>query len=353
MSFKGVKIGYVPYLPDLSQPADRRRFPFFAKSNDVTFEVADINKVYDIVLLTAPANLTKWLIYRKNHPSTKFIFEMVDSLILPSDTFTNLFQGIGRFVLAKETQLSLTYRRVLIEWIKVADVVICSSSKMKKIIQQWNDNVFISLDYMQNEVKKRKSNYAIDGKMKLVWEGQSVVLKHLTEFKNVFKEVNSFCELHIITDKEYPSYGNLINRRVDNILKKLPIETVFHPWEMYKNYEILTACDCGIIPLKKANRMAWHKPANKLISFWFAGIPTLVSDTPAYVELMNDANCQMYCRNNEEWISKIKEVANISAEKRKNIAEQNFKFVENTYSNKAITDTWWKIFDLIRERLGS
>ncbi len=62
--------------------------------------------------------------------------------------------------------------------------------------------------------------------MKLVWEGQSVVLKHLLEFKSVFKEINSICELHVITDKKYPCYGNLINRDVQTILNKLPIKTV-------------------------------------------------------------------------------------------------------------------------------
>ena len=95
MEFKKLKIGYVPYLPDLSQPADRRRFPYFAKRNNVQFEVADKNKPYDIILLTASSNLSGWLIYKKKHPKTKFIFEMVDSLIFSSNIFNTLFKGIG------------------------------------------------------------------------------------------------------------------------------------------------------------------------------------------------------------------------------------------------------------------
>src|SRR5665213_1032485 len=138
MDFKKLKIGYVPYLPDLSQPADRRRFPFFAKQHQVNFEIAQFNKNYDIILLTATANLTKWLLYKKNHPNTKFIFEMVDSLILPSDTFSKLFKGVGRFVIGKDSIPKLDFRRVLIQWLKSADAVICSSSKMKRIIEQWN-----------------------------------------------------------------------------------------------------------------------------------------------------------------------------------------------------------------------
>ncbi|HZW70245.1 MAG TPA: hypothetical protein VFF57_05190, partial [Hanamia sp.] len=103
MSIKDLKIGYVPYLPDLSQPGDRRRFPFFAKRYDIKFEIAQFERNYDIILVTATSNLSKWLLYKKNHPKTKFIFEMVDSLILPSDTFSKLFKGVGRFVIGKES----------------------------------------------------------------------------------------------------------------------------------------------------------------------------------------------------------------------------------------------------------
>lgn len=352
MEFGDLKIGYVPYLPDLSQPADRRRFPFFAKTNSLPFEIADVNKSYDVILLTAPANLTQWLHYKRKNPSTRFIFEMVDSLILPSDTFSDLFKGIGRYMMGKEKDLAFNFRHLLIRWIRLADMVICSSSEMKKIISQWNKNVIISLDYMQNEIITLKQDYHISGKMKLVWEGQSVVARHLLDFKDVFKQVNSFCEFHVITDEKYPSYGNLIKRDVNTILNELPIETVLHPWEIYKNYEMLVQCDCGIIPLNKKNKMAWHKPANKLISFWFAGLPALVSDTPAYLEFMETANSTMFCRNTDEWVAKIKVVRDRSPDQRKAEALKNLSFVRNHYSNQAISATWFEVFSRIMVSKG-
>lgn len=345
MNFKELKIGYVPYLPDLSQPGDRRRFPLFAKNNNVPFEVADNNKEYDIILLTATANLSKWLFYKKKHPGTKFIFEMVDSLILPSDTFTNLFKGVGRFIIQKEALPYFDFRKILIEWLKIADVVICSSTKMKRVIEQWNKNVFVSLDYMQNEIKTVKNNFTISGKMKLVWEGQSVVLRNLLDFKEVFEQVNSFCELHIITDRKYPSYGNLIKRDVHTVLNKLPIKTIFHEWKMFKNYEMLSSCDCGIIPLNKNNKMVWHKPANKLISFWFAGVPAIVSGTPAYVEMMDVSGTKLYCSNTAEWIAKITEIYEMTAEQRKLLSEKNLDFVKNNFSNSSIDSTWYQVFE--------
>ena len=79
--YKDLRIGYVPYAPDLSHPDDRGRFPYFAKRNGISYEIANTNKTYDVVLLPAPANLSKWLLYKQRNPRTKFIFLMLDSLI--------------------------------------------------------------------------------------------------------------------------------------------------------------------------------------------------------------------------------------------------------------------------------
>lgn len=345
MNFEELKIGYVPYLPDLSQPGDRRRFPFFAKNNHIKFEIADQNSHYDIILLNAYANLGQWLVYKKKNPGTRFIFEMIDSLIFYPNLFDTLFKGIGKYIQGKESAFHLNYTNILIEWIKAADLVLCSSTGTKNVIEQWNKNVIVSLDYMQNEVIKKKSDYAINGKMKLVWEGQGVVCRHLLHYKELFKRINSFCDLYIITDEIYPKYGGLIKRDISTIIDQLPITTFFHKWEIYKNFEKLIEYDCGIIPLDKKNKMAFYKPANKLISFSFAGLPTVVTDTPAYIEFMKGAGTDLYCANIDEWVSKLKSMKEISAEERQQIAAKNLDYVTKNYSNEALDLSWYRIFD--------
>jgi glycosyltransferase involved in cell wall biosynthesis len=343
MDFKEVKIGYVPYSPDLSQPADRRRFPYFAKRNGVTFEIADTNKFYDVVLLPAPSNLSQWLVYKKKHPDTRFIFEMVDSLIFSTDTFNTLFRGVGRFLQRREKYLYPDFKTPVIKWLKIADVVICSSTELKRIIDKWNRNVIISLDYLQNEARSLKKEYEVADKLKLVWEGQGGVLPHFLHFKEVFQKVSSFCELHVITDEKYTAYGNMIYKDVSKILDQLPITTIFHKWEIYKNYQELSKYDCGIIPLNKKNAFGWHKPANKLISFWFTGLPTLVSNTPAYTEMMNDAGENLYCSSNEEWVAKIHRIKNMKAEERSALAQKNLKYVNQHFSDEALDLVWFKV----------
>ncbi len=344
MAFKELKIGYVPYRPDLSQPGDRRRFPFFAKQHHINFEIAQFDKNYDIILLTATANLSKWLWYKKKHADTKFIFEMVDSLIFPSDLFDTLFKGFGKYLLKKESSLFINYKNLIVQWIKSADLVICSSTELMNNVKRWNENVLLSLDYLQNEYKHTKTDYSINGKMKLLWEGQGVILSQFLFFKEMLQQVSSFCELHILTTEKYPLYGNLVHRDVKKLLKNLPIDTVFHKWDLKKNGKIFNQCDCGIIPISPKNKLAWYKPANKLISFWFSGLPTIVSNTPAYSELMNNANSDLYCSNIDEWVSKLKWMKELNEDERKEIAMKNLNYSILNFSNEAIDETWINIF---------
>ena len=44
-------------------------------------------------------------------------------------------------------------------------------------------------------------------------------------------------------------YGKLIHVDVHKILKQLPIDTIYHKWDLNNNYKVFYKCDCGIIPL--------------------------------------------------------------------------------------------------------
>ncbi|MEO6820866.1 MAG: hypothetical protein ABI266_02340 [Ginsengibacter sp.] len=350
MNFENLKIGYVPYSPDLSHPADRRRFPYFAQKNNVSFEIANPRSNYDVILLHGQANLSEWLFYKKKHLKTKFIFEMNDSVIFSSDLFRSLFKGAGRFLLGRERQFYLNYKAPVKKWLRLADLVICSSEDVKKSIQHFNQKIIVCLDYLESEYRFLKKDFTIGDKLKLVWEGRGDVLPHLLYFKRYFAEVSSFCELHIITSEKYPAYGNILEKKTAQILDKLPIKTIFHQWEIDTKDTLLTECDLGIIPLNSKNEFAWHKPANKLISYWFTGLPALVSDTPAYVNMMNSAGEKLFAGSMDEWIAKTHEVKNMTVQDRERLAKNNHGFVESHYSDQALDNIWIDLFNKAADR---
>jgi hypothetical protein len=339
------KIGYVPYSDNLSQPGDRRRFPHFAKRKNIDYEIADPHKKYDLILLTAPGNLGRWLLYKKRNPDTIFIFEMVDSLIFSPDFLSRFFKGIGRFLWRKDSLLYFNYRQLIIKWIEISDMVLCSSTGIKSKILPWNKNVVVSLDYLEDEYTSVKKDFEINEKMKLVWEGQGSVLPHFLHFKKLFKKINSFCELHVITTEKYSLFGGVDKRDTKKMLKKLPIKSVFHKWDIKNKDAIISQCDCGIIPLNRKHLFGWHKPANKLISFWFTGLPTIVSDTPAYKELMNEAGDNLYCANIDDWIKNIHLLKNMTPSERENISIRDRAFAQKNYSDEALDKVWEQIFE--------
>jgi len=347
MIYRNLKIGYVPYLNDMSQPGNRRRFPYFAKRKNIKFEIANPKADYDIVLLVGQANISEWILYKRKHPQTKFIFEMTDSVIFTSDIFRTVFKGIGRFILRRETVLYFNYKKPVEKWLEMADVVICSSREVKESIKHFNKNIIISLDYLESEYRFLKKDYTTGQSLKLVWEGLGVTLHHLLTFKELFKELSSFCELHVITSQKFPGWGNLTNKRVHAILKQLPIKTVFHEWDINTKDQILSACDLGIIPLNKKNLFAWHKPANKLISFWFTGLPAIVSNTPAYMDIMQATNHTYYCGPTSEWIRKIKEFNELSEAESRSIAEKNHEYVQTHCSDAVLDEVWMEILNKV------
>lgn len=349
MNLKELRIGYVPYLPDLSQPGDRRRFPHFAKRQHIPFEIAQTEKEYDIVLLTATSNQTKWLNYKRRHPKTKFIFEMVDSLVFPFTLFSTLFKGVGRYLIGKESRPLLIYDRILHEWIRIADCVICSNEALKEYVLKINNNAILSLDYLQSEYSTRKQNFEIEGKIKLVWEGQSNVLPQFFSIKNVLKELSSICELHVITTEKYPVISKVYFRSVHLLLDKLPIDTYFHKWDINTHTKILASADCAIIPIDSKNKLTWAKPANKLISFWFTGIPSLVSATPAYKQLMDEAGTGIYCSSTSDWINAIHKIYKMSPVERMHWSERNFHFANKHFSDTTLDEVWKSIFTSVIE----
>lgn len=351
MKPENLRIGYVPYSADLSHPDDRRRFPFFAKRQGISYSLASFDSQYDILILPAPADLTGWWQYRKKHPETIFIFEMVDSLIHQTDAVNTLLKGWGRYFLKKESRPSFIHRNILIRWLKRADIVLCSNPLTVEKVKEWNMNVLYSLDYQEHEYHFLKKDFSIKAKMKLFWEGQGVVLPQVLYFKNVFRRVSSFCEFHVVTSSSVPLHDPFFKIKTQDFLKKLPIECYYHQWDQERNPNLFSQFDCGIIPINPNDGYAWHKPANKLIAFWFSGIPTLTSATPAYSDVASVTSQDFLCHTEDEWVEKLREIYQMNQEQRKAMADRNYGFARKMFSNEEMDRHWEEIFHLAEKCL--
>ena len=87
MRINNIVIGYNPLSKNLSHPADRRRFIFFATYKNIKFEIADYNKKYDYVILTGLSDFTLW----KNYNKGKIIFELLDPYLFENSSYLKNF----------------------------------------------------------------------------------------------------------------------------------------------------------------------------------------------------------------------------------------------------------------------
>ncbi|MCO6497396.1 MAG: glycosyltransferase [Chitinophagaceae bacterium] len=342
------KIGYVPYSADLSQPGDRRRFPYFAGRHNIPFEIADPGKEYETLVLTGSSNLSLWLKYKKKYPGVKVIFEMVDNLIFAPDWYFRMFKGVGRYLNRREKALHLNYSKLVMDWIGLADVVLCSNNVLKEKAKEINPKSFLSPDYLESEYSLRKDDYQLkEEKLNLVWEGLSSLIWPFFEYADLLKEASSFCRLYILSNEKYPAIPGLYHKDVKSRVQQLPIEVTFYPWDLKTHTQIMTKADCAIIPISRKSTFMWNKPGNKLVSFWFLGMPAVTSATPAYQELMQGAGLDYCASDTGDWLEKLRALHAMKPEERKAIAEKGYAFVKENFSDVRLDEIWIKAFDTI------
>lgn len=346
LNWSKIRIGYRPNHKDLSGAGDRRRFVFYAKERGISFEIADPSKQYDVLYLTYGCNITQWMAYKKANPNTKIVFEMVDSYLLEGVGFFVLSRGIVRFITKRESKLYLNYKNAIRKMISVCDAIVCSTPIQMEGISQYNKNVHISLDYFSDDITQYKTSYKSSGKLKLVWEGQGYTVRNLLAINDALGELKDEIELHIVTDPILRFPIKIFNKKTSRILSGLKCEYHIYNWTRQSFSEIITSSDLAIIPISGIKMMR-NKPENKLLLLWEMGIPVLTSDTPAYERVMDKAGLDFYCRNNEEWVRKIRRYKEDTEDKRKSYMSTAAKYLRENHTKDIILKKWDAIFDSV------
>lgn len=352
MKWDCINIGYAPYNKDFSSPGDRRRFVFYANEKKIKFNLADPLSYYDVIYITYGSDLSNWLKYKKENPNVKIVFELIDSYLLEKTTLLTSLRGFIRYISGKESFFHFNYNKLLRKFLVVADAVVCSTYTQKLAVLKYNKNVHISLDYFSEDINFHKTR--IDNnikKIKLVWEGQAYTAENLLSINSVFQKLKNKIELHIITDPTIKFPFKIFNRKTSNILKSLNCLYYIHEWKRSDFCKIISSCDLAIIPISSKSSMMWNKPENKLLLFWQIGIPTLVTNTPAYKQVMSIADLKFCCATSEEWIENIENYINSSIEDKKIAIQKSNIYLQKNHNKDLILKKWDAIFDSLYSKL--
>lgn len=340
LNTSNIKIGWAITNASLDVPAYRRRFGYYLKRREISWEIADINKSYDLVVVHHASDITAW----KDYDKAKIIMDYNDDYLSGARQDVKDFgRGLAKFLLRQWSKLELDYKKAYTKMMARADAIVCCTDATEAQARQYCSNVHQILDMQSDPDWVSKKNYDSGSTFNLLWEGLPGFegLKTLAPILRTFQNKHN-CALHLITALKHGKYLRDVVQihTKDEITSQLNLKQVFlYEWNPYLYSHIATACDLAIIPIDMRIPFLVSKPSNKLIFFWRIGMPTLVDPTPAYVKLMDESGLDMVCHSQDEWMGKLDRFF-LDKEARQTAGVKAKMFVDEHYSEKKLLAKW-------------
>ena len=335
-TLRDARIGYAGYSPDFSAPGDRRRFCAYAAHRGLRFERAQLDRPYDVVLITHNADIPAWVARKKREGGRlTLLFELIDSYFTRTGLVHRLAKGSGRFALGIESRLSPDFLGTLRQACKAADAVICSTEEQWRSIAPLNGNVVISFDEFGDELGVPKRDYGAGERFRLVWEGQSTTLFSLASIAQALNALGDRIELHVVADPLiYRHFGHFGASPAMDSLRAIQCPMVFHPWERSTFTRQIVEADAALVPMDISDSMVLGKPENKLVMLWKLGMPVLAGWTPAYERAMASAGLEQLCRSESDWITRTEQLMAMAPGEREQVARRGRDYAEQAYSRE-------------------
>jgi len=349
MDLTKLRIGYVPYSQTFEKPGDKRRFVHYAKSRNISFEIADPKKSYDLIVLSQVADLSVWPNYDLNG-ETKIVYEAINSyLAVPKGEIKGSLRGLAKYFSGKSKYLRLDEWKAIKSMCSRADAVICSTAEQSNDIKPFCSNVHLILDVHSAVSNRVKMDYKSGKVFNIVWEGMGDNAYQFHLLKNVLAELDTRHEiaLHLVTDLSFFKYlGKYGKKYTSDTLKGLCKRVYLYEWNELMCSEIICSSDLAVIPIDVKNPLVLGKPENKLLLLWRMGIPVVTSSTPAYERAMSKAGKRMTCFNDKEWVSTLEKYI-VSEKSRREAGLAGKTVAETEYSEESTLRKWDDLFDTL------
>jgi glycosyltransferase involved in cell wall biosynthesis len=343
-----MRIGYAPYSRALTQPADRRRFPYYAERRGVAYELAEAGEAYDVVVVTPRADLTAWSSYRPGE--AKLAFDLVDSYLdIPRGDPKALLRGFAKFLAGETRNPFVTYRTALERILRRADAVTCATPEQAAAIRPLCANVHPILDFQTRMVTAVKDDYRAGSPFKLVWEGLGENVRWFSEISGALAAVAARhpLVLHLVTAPRFKQISQRFwTRETAKIAARFFDHVEIHQWTEDSVAEVAKSCDLAVVPLPLDRPLERGKPESKLISFWRMAMPVVTSSTPAYVRTMNAAGQRFHCTTQAEWTDILGRLIE-DEELRREAGTSGRAFAEREYGEERLLAAWDRVFNAL------
>lgn len=335
-----MRIGYSPYSASLTKPGDRRRFPHYARSRGLDFELADPTADYDLVVLSARSDIVRWANIAR---PTRVVYDLIDSyLAIPQTELKARLRGVSKYMIGELDRPVWSYRHAIEAMARRADAVVCSTVEQRRMLEQFCPNVHDILDFHTEIAGTRKAQYESSQPFRLVWEGLPQNLHGFRHIADALARVarDHPLTLRVVTDPYYFEFLDRVwKRSTHRLVRQLFEESELRPWTPETLVTVATNSDLAVIPLDLSDPFAAGKPENKLLVFWRLGVPALVSATPAHVRAMGAAGLDLAVAGPDAWETRLRHlIADETA--RQHAAEQGEQYVASEASEASLTAKW-------------
>lgn len=348
MDLRQLRIGYVPLSRNLDRPGDRRRFVYYAKSRNLSFEIAKPDGKYDVVVVSQSADLSIWSEYDKG--GAKIVYDFIDSyLAVPRNSIKGRLRGLAKYLSGQSRHPRLDHWKALESMCARADAVICTTQEQARDISPFCSNVHLILDVHSMVARTCKTDYQAGEVFNLVWEGIADNVYAFNHLRNVLAKLQARHKiaLHLITDLEFRRYLGLYGKtQTSHLAHGLCDRVYLYEWNEQMCANIICASDLAVIPIDLSDPLVRGKPENKLMLFWRMGVPTVTSATPAYERAMAKAGLRMACHDEIEWFDTLEKYMTDEAARR-SAGLAGKSLAASDYGEEVILRKWDKLFSSI------
>ena len=204
MSQHAINVLYLGNSKDGTAPGDRRRFLTFSKMmpNIKIFFCEEPGISFDILVYAIGGNLSKAL--RLSETIPKLVVDYSNHYLIETSWIKNLVRN-QFFTLTKGHDWTFsTYKKLLKEIIRRADLVIYPSISHEKELSLYNKSIERLTDYFGQETSRIKIESV--PKLELFWEGQAVNLSTLEAIAPLVNSKNNIT-INVVSD---PHFGGRI-----------------------------------------------------------------------------------------------------------------------------------------------
>jgi hypothetical protein len=341
------RIGYVPFSAALDHPADRRRFPAYARSRGISFEIARPDKAYDLVVLSEVADIATWSNYRRG----KLVYDLIDSyLAVPLSDPKQLLRGLAWFAVGRHSRPFFNFPAALARMCRRADAVVCTTEEQRQMITALCDNVHIVLDLHDDLIRAVKTDYRAGNPIELVWEGLASNVYQLDILRDALRDLSRRHAIHlsVVTDLDMPRTIPWLGRvKTLKIAQRIFDHVTVHPWTESTWSEVITRCDLAVIPINLHHPLTAGKPGNKLSLLWRAAMPVLTSATPAYVRMQEAAGLGRFaCKTPADWRAALEELIGDEAGRRE-AGTRGRDYVTRRLNSATLLEAWDRVLSSV------